>query len=352
MKNFSILAIVAIIAIFSSCQKDEITVNLKTSGNISVQLIDSAKTTYPKVKVHLYSSYYSTNGSLYYNGEIDVFTTDDKGNVDFGTVAAGTYFVVADTIKNGNKKYIASKMVQVVSGDSKNVMLNPFEHIGNIKLNLNLYTGSSVDTFKRSKMKVALIYANDYYPKMTRSKILSKALEVKSFNDDGSVAFNNVPANITYMTYVYYNNADTTAGSFCSTNYFSVTKDNTYSSSLSVNLQDIYIIRGNISLLIEYYGNNGTTGVPKANVILVPYSDYYNNNLSNATINTIKTYAAATGVTDKNGNITFSKIPANKDYFVLVYYDESKKHWANSSVSTSNYTTTIDMYGSYLGLSK
>ena len=57
---------------FSACQKDEMTVTLKTSGSLKAQLIDSNGNKFNNEKVFLYATAYiaNGNGSTSYTGKI------------------------------------------------------------------------------------------------------------------------------------------------------------------------------------------------------------------------------------------------------------------------------------------
>lgn len=353
MKTFKFIWLIAMIAIFSACKKDNITVTLKTAGELNVQLADSTGTKFENVKVHLYTSIYSSSssGSLSYSGELDTKRTDANGNVNFGTLAEGMYYVVTDTIKKGNKKYLISKTLQIVSGDSKNLVLNPFEYVGNIKLGLQIYTNGSADTLDRTKIKVALVNALDYSSKLNRSQVINKALVVKSFDATGKVEFNNVPANIRYYPYVYVDNADT-VGAWSSNNSIMTSKDNTYSGMVYVYLTDLIIPKANLSLTLQYY-NSGYNPVASANVALIKYSDYINYSLNYANVNTILSHAVKTGTTNASGTVIFTDIPASVDFYAYVYYSASLYTWVTYSMyaytnSSNDYTRSVT--GSDLGL--
>ncbi len=350
MKKFNLFIFIAVIILFSACQKDNITVTLRTAGSLNAQIIDSTGKAFPKVKIHLCTSYYSSTS---YN-ELDSKITDNNGNVGFGTIESGTYYLITDTIKNGYKKYLIIKEIQVISGDSKSVILNPMEYVGNINLQVSIST-SGVDTIKRTTLKVVLVNYNDYVRKDNRKKVISKAVAIESCDVSGNVEFTNVPANMEYIAYVYINNTDS-VGAWSSNNYI-VSKGGTYSGYASVNLSDLIIIRTSVNLTIEYYSYLTYTYNPvqTANVILVNYYDYSNYSLGYASQNTIKTYSVVSGITNGSGVVTFTGVPANNEYYVYVYYNSTYCNWSTSDVypnpSSAN-NQTIYVAGSNLGLSK
>ncbi len=346
MKNFKLYLIIAVVAFFATCQKDNITVTLKTAGNLSVQIADSTGKKYANVKVHL-----STSSSSSYSNDLDVETTDNNGSVNFGTVESGTYYIVTDTIKNGNKKYLIAKPIQIISGDSKNYVFNPFEYVGTFKFKLYL----SPDTIKHTSIQIALVNYNDYSNRLNRSQVISKAVDVKPFNNAGTVEFDNVPANITYVAYVFINNTDS-VGAWINT--FSVGKDNTYSGSINVNTSSLIVIRTNLSVTYTYYSSASSSYKPvaSANVALINYNDYSSYGLSYANYSTILTYAVATAKTNSSGVVSFTKIPANNQYYAFIYYDNTHYTWSTNymypySTGTNSYSYSLSS-GTSLGLTK
>jgi hypothetical protein len=349
MKKLNLFIFVGVIAIFSACQKqnDNITVTLKTAGSLNVQIIDSTGKAYPKVKVHLFLSYSSSS-------ELDNKTTDNNGNVNFGTLESGSYYLATDTIKKGNKKYLISKAIQIISGDSKSVVLNPMEYVGTIKLQVYINT-SGIDSIKRTTLRVALVSYNDRITSDNRQKVLSKAADVKSCDASGKVEFDNIPANIEYYAYVYINNSDSVGG--WSSSEYMVSKDDTYSGNATVYATDLIVIRTIVNLTIEYYSYTTFNYKPvqAVNVILVYYDDYYNNSLQYASQNTIKSYKVVSGITNSSGVIAFTGVPANKEYFIYIYFNGSYYMWYSSyfePYSGSSYNQTIEVIGSNLGLTK
>jgi hypothetical protein len=356
MKIIKLILFCGIVAFFSACQKDNITVTLKTAGSLSAQIIDSSGTTYPKLKVHLLSGVVLSSGSSLSAAEIDEQTTDNNGNVSFGTLEAGTYYIYTDTIKTGNKYYLIGKSFQVISGDSKSLKLNPFEYIGTVKLQVEINANGGVDTINLTTLKVALIKYSDYKYNANRQYVISKAIAIKSPNINGNVEFDNVPANIEYIPYVYINNTDTIGG-WSTNGGLSFSKGDIYSGYAYVNLSSLIIQKGNISITYTYYSYTTYTNIPvkSANVVLINYNDYYNYNLSNATQSTILSHKVGNVViTNTSGLASFINIPTSNDYYTYIYNTYGGT-WVTSYVySNANTTNNYQMQitGSYLGLSK
>jgi hypothetical protein len=357
MRNLILLLTFLSIVFTTSCQKDQITVNLKQSGSISVQIADSTGKKYSKIKVSLYSTTIISSSSSSYSSSllIDRQSTDDNGHINFGELNAGTYTLASDTVKIGNKKYLMMKPFQVISGSSKNVVLNPMEYVGTIKLSLTIYSSSLYDIIPAlSSIKVALINYRDYNSSLSRQKVIQRAVAIQNSDASGNVIFNNIPSNFNYYAYAYINNTDTIGSWYNSTFY--VDKDGTYSTNWQIYASSLSNIKGTGLLNFKYYSNTtGNTNIKNANVLFVKSSDYSNYNLYNQSLSYINTYKVASGVTDNNGNVTIANLNLNYSYYVLIYYSDTYKTWAGSyylnvpnPTSYSNYSVT----GSYLGLSK
>ncbi len=343
----------------TSCQKDEITVNLKQSGSLNVLVADSSGNKFNKVKVSIYSYelIISSSNSSLSGAELDEKRTDNNGNISFGELSAGDYVLLADTVKIGAKKYYIVKPVQIISGSTKNIILNPMEYVGTVKINISLITSGIISNIPSlSTLKVALVNYSDYNASFNRQKVISRAVDIQNCDVNGNVVFNNLPSDIPYLAYVYINNTDT-IGAWCS-NYSEIffDKDGTYSANYQINLGNIFTIKATAYLNFTYYSNSSNSYVPvkNANVLLVNYNDYYNYSLSYSSLSTILNYKVATGITDNSGNITLSNIPEFLEYYVLIYYNDNYKTWVGYYYTDNNgsYYNFSNISGSSLGLTK
>jgi hypothetical protein len=353
MKNMNliIIAFIAGIVLVTSCQKDNINVTLTTSGKLHVTISDSTGKKYEGVLVHLYVTVTSSSN------EIDTKRTDKNGSIDFGTLAPDKYFVVTDKIKNGNKKYKIERAIQVNSGELKEVILNPFEFVGTLKMNVSLYSSSS-STIHLSNLKVALVDYDDYYPPTVtnRQKVISSAVDIKNVDNNGMAKFENIPSFIRYMVYGYINNTDTMGG-WSRNSYITVTKDEISSASVYFDVSDLEIQKAIASVTFEYYSYSTYSYEPvvSAQVALIKYSDYNDNHLNNATRSTILSYAVKNEVTNSSGVVNFTDIPANVIYYMYIYYSSSTNNyiWMSSidpNVGPNSFGFTVS--GSSLGLTK
>jgi hypothetical protein len=348
------LFLIGTIIFLSACQKDNINVTLITAGNLKVQIKDSTGETYPNVKVHIYSSYSYTSSGYSVGSELDAQKTDSKGNIDFGTISAANYLIVSDTIKIGGTCFITAKPVQIISGDSKFIPLNPNEYIGTLKTTFYVNSGSGTDTLTRTRIKVALVKTSDYSSKLNRTKVLKKAVSVKTFGADGKAAFTNVPANISYRTYVFINDNDT-VGSWGSSSYW-IGKDQIVNGTADGNLNEMLIIRATVSVTMTYYSSSSGTNksFASANVVLVTSSDYSYYSLYSASVSTVLSHMVTSAKTDASGKCTVI-VPASSSYYVFVYTDNTHSSWTTSYLSLSSSTSqtaSLNVNGSYFGLTK
>jgi len=352
MKKLILFLLFAIVAVFIGCQKDSITVVLKLSGNLNVQIIDSTGKSLPNVRVHLYTYYSSSSSGSSYSEELDLQKTDNNGNIDFGSLQAGTYYVVSDTLRIGKKIYAPSKAVQILSGEKRSLVINVQEYTGTFKLQISIYTNGLYDTLNRKNLLVALVPYSDYNSRLKRQAVLNKAVAIKSFDEYGMVEFDNIPSNIQYYSYVYINNSDSIGG--WSTSQIYVTKGGVYSGYINVYLRDLYVPRTNVKLTITYYSSSSYTYVPvkAASVLLINSNDYSNYNLYSAPLSLLNLYKVASGTTDNNGVITFTGIPVGYSYYPFVYTN-STHIYQLSSISIYNqydYTYSLTADGYSLGL--
>jgi hypothetical protein len=344
MKNGKILAIaLALLLVFNSCEKTDMTVTLKQSGTLKVQLKNSSDEPIKDQKVKLYTS--SSSSSAF-----DIKTTDDDGTVNFGELIQNTYLVVANDVKVGNVKYNISKPVQVISDVSDVIVLNPEDFTGKITLTVKMENNLPVQ-----RVNVALIEFEDYNDTLTYDQILSKAAVTAKTDNAGVAIFEKVPSNYEFMPFVYY--ADTAYDWATNSSTIYVDRDGDVKRTIYVQSSKILNLRGTLNLTVQYYGyknsNYGTWPVPNAHVIAVSSDDYYSYNLGSSTISAARSKKADEGMTDHIGNVSL-RLPQGDNYYLLVYYSEINKYWYSSiyisSLGITTYSIDVDEYA--LGLTK
>jgi hypothetical protein len=211
-----ILSLFALALIASSCNKNnDLTVTLKQSGPLSVNVTNDAGTPLSDVKVKLYVS---DSEDPY----LDAINTDKNGNVNFGEVNSGSYSVVLDTPKVNGIKYMPVKEIQVVSGSKKEVKINVQEYIGTV--NFTFYQDNYPTNPAFSGLNVILVAYN--YGSSTLAYKIQKAEYSGKTNASGKISFK-IPSSRTFQL-VVYNDSKTNSNSIT---YFSVYKDDNINQS-------------------------------------------------------------------------------------------------------------------------
>jgi hypothetical protein len=356
MKTTKIVTIaLAVLFAFSSCEKSDITVNLKQSGKLKVQIKNKNNEAIKDLKVKLYSS--ATTSSGVTSSMLDFKVTDENGNVEFGELLQSTYYVVAKDAKVGNVKYYISKPVQVVTGMSDVTIINPEDFVGKltVKVNMDNYlTGSSSSNLPVKQVNVALIPSEDYVDTMTYEQALSKSITSAKTDDLGSAVFEKIPSNYYYVPFVYYSDTAYTWASNGSSISIGVAGDDTY--SINVSSVKIMNIKTSVNLTLNYYSGTTTKTINAANVIAVDYNTYNNYGLVNASVASVRAKRFAEGTTNSSGKVSF-RLGRNMSYYFLVYYSDTKKTWVSNSSfyvsgsTTLNQTVSVNDYAS-LGLTK
>jgi hypothetical protein len=288
------------------------------------------------------------SSSIIYNGQIstsstvfDIKKTDGNGEINFGLLNTGTYSISAEDVTVGNVKYNVVKTVQVISGENTIINLDPTEFVG--KITLNVYkraTNYAYSTTLVANVNVALLNYKDYSDTLSHSQILSKAVVTGQTNLNGNVVFDKIPANTSYVAYVYY---DENKNAWSNNNYSSyiyVLQDEEKTFSIYADEVELLDLKFGISMEAYYYGyqNNsyGRYPVANTNVILVSSSDYSAYSLYSQSIDVVKSHKFLEGTTDLNGKIVFSDIPLNTEYNVFFYEADNKKAWYHSYIYSSS----------------
>jgi hypothetical protein len=361
MKHLQTLTLFILsVILFTTCQKsNDLTVTLKQSGILKIQLTDKNNNPLVGNKVKLYTNFaYSLSGNQQsYDLLYDTKTTDANGSVDFGELNQGIYVVVSEKVKVGNISYNVMKPVQLVTGNSNSLAINPEDYVGKITLKVYMSDNYSSGSYSPvSNANVVLVNYDDFVDSMTHQEILAKAAVTGQTDTHGKVVFEKAPANFDYKAYVYY--TDTTAAwANNNSDYIYVSKDGETEVSILVSSKDLLHLKSTLNLTVQFYGydknnNYGYHAVPDANVILVDYTSYYDYNLSYASISTINSHKITSGKTDSSGNVVLKNIPQGTDCMAFVYYSDTYRTWGSSSFYVNylieNRSVEVDEYN--LGL--
>jgi len=193
MKAKSLYLLITILLLFSCSKDNDMTIILKTDGSLSVKLIDDKSKAIPNTRVSLYVN--SSSGSL-----LDILTTNSNGSVNFGEVLSGTYFVVADTPKVDGIKYKPSKLIQVPSGVSKNLVVNVQDYTGTVSITIKKAAYLGGNPF--SNLDVILVPNELYNASYSVTTLIARAEFASKTDAQGVATFTN-PSSRDYRLIVY-----------------------------------------------------------------------------------------------------------------------------------------------------
>ncbi|MDD4993419.1 MAG: carboxypeptidase-like regulatory domain-containing protein [Paludibacter sp.] len=351
-----LLSLFFLVFLITSCQNgldNDLTLRLVTSSKLTVKVVDSKGTSLANVNVKLYdrallSSSSSSFSSLQY---IYSTSTDANGKVDFGDVAAGTYFIFIDSVRVNGLNYQPIMQFQINSAVDKNITINPEDYATTFNFNFKKAetskTSSNVSLSAFNNLNIMFIpYASyvtysanpSYY---SSNKFISLAEVTGKTNDAGYVSLK-VPAFKSYVA-VVYNDAKTV---FCQLNYSAYSSSYTYTGDKGETANYNYSLDSK-TLLNAAFGTYNLTikkaiSVPTStspslipfdgiNVAAIPSSVYD----SYIPLSVLLESTELSGKTDADGNISFS-LKSGISY-IFVAYNDDKSACSILSVSSSSY---------------
>lgn len=236
MKTKNIILLITILISLLSCSDEtEYTVILKESGSLEVQLMQNEipianETIYLIPQTYDYNDYKSPIDQY----AVDYIETDENGNVDFGEVNAGNYFIATNGIEINNKTYFPVRILQIISGNSKSVTIDAIDYVGSIHLTITEYDYEYGYT-PLSGVKVAIITEDDYYNANNFDEWMENIIEEKTTDSNGEVSYT-LPSGQRYYAIMYI--TDSYGDIIFDTNQLSyLDKDEEYKRTLSINLQ-------------------------------------------------------------------------------------------------------------------
>ena len=189
-----IFGILACTSLFLSCSKDnDITVNLITSGKLSVKLSDDQGISIQNTKVKLYDLNIQ-------NDYLEALITDANGKVNFGDVLSGSYVIAADTPKVNNIKYVPQKNIQVISGLDKEIIINVQNYSGDLSLTFKKASYLGGDPF--SNLDVILVPSELYNTSYSVATLITKAEFSGKTNSSGIITFK-IPSSRSFKLIIY-----------------------------------------------------------------------------------------------------------------------------------------------------
>jgi hypothetical protein len=356
MKRFLGVFIVAFIILFGSCKQDELIVNFENQGNLKIKLLDNNNNALSGVEIKLYLS--GVNEPKVYSAK----TTNASGVANFGELISDWYTVYADNIEIDGEKYALQRDVQVMIGESDAIEMNPADYTGELLFNVSWLLYSATKTI--ADVNVCLINAKDYNNLLTHSEIISLAYKTGQTDSNGQISFTDVSSDISYISYIYFDENHSGKGFYLNIpsyytdyysgyEYYSVETGEAAEKTVYVNKTDLFDLKGSVDLNIYYYGDNGSGNygenpISNINTVLVKTQDFNSYNLEHAGHNLIMSHAVYTGITNSDGDVSFTNIEAYERYYVYVYFDENRRAWgryqtvACNEDETSSYSIDVD----------
>jgi hypothetical protein len=185
MKNAKLLLFVLVGFLLTvGCNKEKdlnITMNVVESGNLSITVTDDNGAGLANLNVVL-------NG---YGSELEDAMTDANGVVSFSDLLSDNYTVEIEDAVVGGKTYHVNQIVQVISGKTKNDIINPTEFVGSIEITVYRYTGWENEEIPG--LNVTLLKEEDYKNDMTYEEVMEVALVSSITNSEGIVFFDKLP---------------------------------------------------------------------------------------------------------------------------------------------------------------
>ncbi|MDR2011042.1 MAG: hypothetical protein LBQ22_11255 [Bacteroidales bacterium] len=192
-KIYLFIIFVFIATIFISCEKDRTTnvnINYNQSGFLRIKTINPDNSVLPGAAVTLFDE----NGTLFHG------ITNNYGLCEAGYFLQNSYECTASIEKDG-KKYMDSKYFQIISGQEKEIVLDPFSNSGKVILKLKFEYNNTPAT----GLNVSLIPEDDYYTYNSIGEYLQVAQFTGKVDVNSQVVFEDVPADLTYVAIIYNN---------------------------------------------------------------------------------------------------------------------------------------------------
>lgn len=336
-----------------SCQNelDDLKFKLINSSKLTVKLVDSKGTSIANVNIKLYDretmALNSSSKSPMFPSLQYIFsaTTDANGKVEFDDVAAGTYFMLIDSVRIDRITYQPIMQFQMNNAVDKEITIKPEDYVSTFNLTFTktetIKTNSLVDVSAFNNLNVLLVPRKSFSSSLDIEQLISVAEVNTKTNNNGFVSLK-VPSFQSYVAIVY--NDDKTV--------FSILEDNPNTSSdfnpafygdkgVSYNYRYtldaktlIYSVYGTWKLSIKKPLNSPNQTSPTLmpfvglNVATIPISSFD----SNFPLSVLLQSAELSGKTDANGTVTLS-LKSNTSYKIIVYNDEQTVY---SRLTSSN----------------
>lgn len=349
MRNVYLLTFATMLAILSACTKDddvtvtldETTINLKTAGELSIQLIDDNATPIANQRLFLYSE----------SSELADATTDQTGTVHFGKFNPGYYTVYGKEIVINGIPYTINKTVQVVVSEKVSITINPTTFSGEVTFKMYQQVPISKTEYStRTKLNtgtVGLLPVSATFEgfEELKTKIIKSATLDASSN---IVSFTKVPIGIYYVV-VYTDATHYTIGNssiYSNEQTYNITKDCDLNAEITIAAQSLFDYTGSVAINATEllpYGSSSSSFAKQAltygKIALIP--GYYNDYTAYSFDYLITKNVAEQTVSGTNNPVSFQNVPIGT-YSVLFYTDS--EHFIFGRSNESSYYNSYESF--------
>ncbi len=350
MKYKIILALAILVTMFSSCDKEEISLTLdesvityKNTGTLAVSVLHSDSSAYVGEKIRLYND----NDIL-----VDEVYTDEQGLADFSELLEGTYSIYGEGFEEGVFEYSIERNLQIVTNGEKKLTIIPKENSGKLTISLNVGQedayGNVVGITSVNKGTVALVNRTSIGSIITLEDVKNKILVQKELSEESSeLTFDSIPTG-SYML-MYYTDPSSLqvlfrvysieGSEYYDYSYTSIYKDADINKTYLINEEISDYYKGSLELSIYEYlqvGYNSYTepsALVNAKVALLDGYAY-----SYSSFEELKDIMYAEKELDGSSNtVLFEDVPTG-DYYVMVYTDEDHFQLGRLNYTSSSYS--------------
>lgn len=212
--------------LLSSCSEEyeDMTVNINSTGLLSIKVLGADGNGYAGAEVKIHSE--NTEGYLFLD------STNTQGVFEAGSLLE-KHYRVETSIMADNRIYNEEKLIQVVAGEEHNITSDPYKNSGSA----SLYFIDGYNDVVMQGVNVALVLESKVDPfDYEHQNVLDNAYFIGETDENGNVSFDNIPSgklrNINhYMIYLF---TDENENMFLNSTTITVRKNRLYSKAFKV----------------------------------------------------------------------------------------------------------------------
>lgn len=281
MKKLNLLILMLTALFLFSCEKnDDITVSINECGSLELRIIDNEKR--PVENAHITLMDVESESILIKDEVLGI-----EGIYKMDKILQGSYKCFISVERDG-KEYVMTSYFQIFTKDNKVVEYNPFSNTGIINVSAKISGANDITQYS-----LAIVPYNGIITTSV-DEVKENAFIIKNLNENGKLTISDIPADLSYVVYIYKDNIIYNSSTFSKTK-----KD-----------QDIFVAFNVGTLNVNIGGE--VADYNKYDVIVTPYMS------SNVQINEIKRNTLFSGKSDSDGKITFKEVPYSTSYTVFL----------------------------------